>query len=201
MKRFSERIGKKQFRSIVQKEEIDEILKNYLWNGLLNFIFNKFQEKYWRDVGSTQRKFGQQLWMHFFNQRMDEFPNNGMELFVKLKNFFFQCQWFEIYDLIEFTITKYEPEKYENDNSVEQLIAYTNYTLKRELSAYRIVNYTVTEITSAEEITSIEESLQIDDKYNPVKEHLRRALELYSDRKNPDYRNSIKEAISSIESL
>jgi hypothetical protein len=31
--------------------------------------------------------------------------------------------------------------------------------------------------------------------------HLHRALELLSDRKNPDYRNSIKESISAIESL
>jgi len=201
MKRFSERIGKKQIRQIIQKENVDEILKNHLWNGLLISIFNKFKMKRWRDVGSTTKSFCQRLWMHFFNKRMDEYPNNGGDLFSEIKRFFFECQWYEIYDLIEFTINNYQPEKWENDNSIEKLIYYTNHTLKRELSAYRIVNHTITEITSNEEIASIEESLHIEDRFKPVKEHLKRALELFSDRKNPDYRNSIKESISAIESM
>lgn len=37
--------------------------------------------------------------------------------------------------------------------------------------------------------------------YDPVKRHLSRSLTLLSDRKNPDYRNSIKEAISAVEAL
>lgn len=36
---------------------------------------------------------------------------------------------------------------------------------------------------------------------DPVRAHLRRALELLSDRASPDYRNSIKESISAVESL
>lgn len=35
----------------------------------------------------------------------------------------------------------------------------------------------------------------------PVNEHIRRALELFSDRKPPDYRNSIKESVSAVESI
>ena len=35
----------------------------------------------------------------------------------------------------------------------------------------------------------------------PVHAHLRRALELLADRNTPDYRNSIKESISAVESL
>lgn len=71
--------------------------------------------------------------------------------------------------------------------------------LEKELSAYRFVSRQITEITSKEEIGVIEEALQIPIK--PVKEHLGRSLELFADRKNPDYRNSIKEAISAVESM
>lgn len=46
----------------------------------------------------------------------------------------------------------------------------------------------------------LEEALN-DDDCPVVKTHLRRALELLSDRENPDYRNSIKEPISAVESL
>ena len=34
-----------------------------------------------------------------------------------------------------------------------------------------------------------------------VRQHLKRSLELLSDRKNPDYRNSIKESISAVEAI
>ncbi|MHC4308090.1 MAG: AbiJ-NTD4 domain-containing protein, partial [Planctomycetota bacterium] len=40
-----------------------------------------------------------------------------------------------------------------------------------------------------------------DTKYEGVNAHLKRALELLSDKKNPDYRNSIKESISAVESI
>ena len=37
--------------------------------------------------------------------------------------------------------------------------------------------------------------------YRPVSEHLARALQLLGDREQPDYRNSIKESISAVESM
>ena len=40
-----------------------------------------------------------------------------------------------------------------------------------------------------------------DDRFAGVNAHLGRAMELLSDRTNPDYRNSIKESISAVESL
>jgi hypothetical protein len=46
----------------------------------------------------------------------------------------------------------------------------------------------------------IEKALE-DKDFPGVATHLRRALELLSDRESPDYRNSIKESISAVESL
>ena len=40
----------------------------------------------------------------------------------------------------------------------------------------------------------------IDSPYQSVKIHINKALALYSDRKKPDYENSIKESISAVES-
>jgi hypothetical protein len=56
-------------------------------------------------------------------------------------------------------------------------------------------------VTSESEIESIEESLSATEKLKPVNEHLTVALSYLSDRQSPDYRNSIKEAISAVESL
>jgi hypothetical protein len=57
----------------------------------------------------------------------------------------------------------------------------------------------ITKITDEQEVAEIE--LALEKARGPVRTHLRRALELLSDRETPDYRNSIKESISAIESL
>jgi len=55
--------------------------------------------------------------------------------------------------------------------------------------------------TSEEEIAAIEQALAVPDSLKPVREHLKQSLTLLADKTNPDYRNSIKESISAVESL
>ena len=73
----------------------------------------------------------------------------------------------------------------------------------RELSAYRFVGENITAITDETEIKAIEETIEMarETKLTGVREHLKTALSMLSDRKNPDYRNSVKESISAVESL
>jgi hypothetical protein len=78
-------------------------------------------------------------------------------------------------------------------------IYYINDEFKRLNFAYRIVNDQIVEVTSEEEISTIESALN-----NPsvsIRTHLQTALELLSKRPNGDYRNSIKESISAVEAL
>jgi hypothetical protein len=97
------------------------------------------------------------------------------------------------YNFIEFVV---ENNPYDNDGAFAQAC---NSALTKEMSAYRLVDGKITRITEEEQISEIEEAINIAN--GPVRTHLRRALELMSDRKTPDYRNSIKESISSVESL
>jgi hypothetical protein len=76
-----------------------------------------------------------------------------------------------------------------------------NGILKEEMSGYRFVSGHIVEITSEQEIKTIEQALGLADSLKPVREHLSQSLTLLSDRKTPDYRNSIKESISAVESL
>lgn len=83
----------------------------------------------------------------------------------------------------------------------ERVTSLLNYSLEKEFSAYRILNNNIVEITSDVEINEIETAINSAENSNSTKQHLSRALELLSDRKTPDYRNSIKESISSVEAL
>ena len=76
-----------------------------------------------------------------------------------------------------------------------------NISLKEELSAYRFVDGKITPITSEEEIQSIEEAISNSNQFKPVRIHLQTAIDLFANKINPDYRNSIKESISAVESI
>ena len=103
-------------------------------------------------------------------------------------------KWYEVYDFIEFAANNF-PDKETNKKFMETC----NSILEAELSAYRFVGNEITQITSKEEIAEIDEALG--SPIPVVNVHLQNALKLLSDRKAPDYRNSIKESISSVEAI
>jgi hypothetical protein len=66
---------------------------------------------------------------------------------------------------------------------------------------YRLVSGVLVASTSDTEVSTLGEALTNTTELEAVNKHLHRALELLSDRKSPDYRNSIKESISAVEAL
>lgn len=75
-----------------------------------------------------------------------------------------------------------------------------NILLERELSAYRFIGNHLIKNLNDIEVSEIEKTLKVD-KYIGVKIHINEALKLISNKKSPDYRNSIKESISTVESI
>ncbi|MFT4961767.1 MAG: hypothetical protein ACI92Z_002861 [Paracoccaceae bacterium] len=66
------------------------------------------------------------------------------------------------------------------------------------MSAYRLVDSQLTPITNEIELAEIE-AAQNQISSVSVSSHINAAVELYSNREKPNYRNSIKEAISAVE--
>ena len=122
-------------------------------------------------------------------------PPIGERCFLKTRAYFFDCSWFEVYDFIEFVAKNHMHDTDFKDGFTRAC----NQLFEKEMSGYRFVDGLVTRITEAQELDEIQEA--IDEGQGPVSQHLRRALELLSDRTAPDYRNSIKESISGVESL
>lgn len=195
--RFSQRIGKTPIKTILQIESIDDELKNRLWNVVVEDFFNKFE------LYSSYGKFSSNsiiayVWKEFFNKTMDDKPShNWVQRYCK-KWFFDTAEWYEIYDFLEF-ITEIEYQAYEGRS--QEFKDACNFSLEKELSGYRIIGENISKITDKEEIKSIEEALTDTDKWKSVNTHLKTALENFTNRKAPDYRNSIKESISAVEAL
>ena len=128
---------------------------------------------------------------------IDNYVTNSKQLLTASKHFlwfrdeFLELEWFSVYDLLELLSRHYNSEN---------LNAEINIVLAREFSGYRLINGTITDVTDKQEIEMLENALN-DENLPNVKAHLQRALELLSDKRNPDYRNSIKESISAVESI
>ena len=104
--------------------------------------------------------------------------------------------WYGVCDFIEFVLSNFPFSSQERDSFRDAC----NFWLEREMSAWRVVGNTVARLTSDEEIEAVDAACVLEDSFAPAATHARAALTLLSDRKSPDYRNSIKEAISAVES-
>ena len=133
------------------------------------------------------------LWSDYFKKPVDTRPYGGDAILTIIREYFFSCEWNEVYDFLEFIVSEHE-------DSRPRLADFLNGLLERELSGYRFVSGHLIDVTNQEEIRMIEEAAR-DSKFPGVSAHIECALELYSDRENPNYRNSIKESISAVESI
>lgn len=185
---FSQRKGLKPIKKAFQIDSMDDDLRNKLWNIVSEHLQlgRLLQTPFWREnpeVSGTIKK----LWHNYFKKPLDTIPDYGNSIAQAIRSYFFGCKWNEVYDFIEF-ITNKSP-RYKD-------FEIYNVVLEQEMSGYRLVNGQFSEITTEEEIQEIEEAIN---KNSSATEHLKTALKFLSDRKSPDYRNSIKESISAVE--
>jgi AbiJ N-terminal domain 4 len=193
MKTFSQRKGLKPVSEVIQVDSMNDDLRNSLWNALDVTLWSSSEYLYKQHAPPGIVPFSRSLWFQYFKQPLDSIPNHSTEVLNLIRELFFKWAWFEVYDFLEFVVNHYQPSK-------PRLAEYFNEILERELSAYRFVSGHLTDITDAQELEMLELALS-DSKFAGVTAHLQRALELYANRENPDYRNSIKESISAVESI
>lgn len=194
--RFSQRKGLNPVRIDIQRDGIDAPLRNRLWSGLCVIVFEA-SESAWRfKYGGDPDVISTQLWLHFFDRPIDEKPRDGLSgLKENIRNWFMKTEWYEVYDFVQ-AVAELLTEAH-----LAVFAELMNSFLEQDLSAYRIVGSQVADITSQEEIEAIEAALRDAGPLVGVRTHIEAALELLSDKKSPDFRNSVKEAICAVESM
>lgn len=194
--RFSQRIGMQSIKTALEKEDLSTELRNSLWTLILELIINaRSNLKSNGESHSDLSKYFRGLWINFYKWPIDDLPSSSGVVDNRfatqiIREWFFKTDWYLVLDFIEFS-AKFNPNFAKTCNNF----------FEREFSAYRFVDENIVEINSKEEILEIETAIKNSDKFSPVKTHLKTALNMLADRKNPDYRNSIKESISAVESL
>ena len=129
--KFSERLGYKPVKEQLQIDSIDIELKNSLWS----IYFERFLEPMQNGPHDpTLAKFCRTLWFEFFKLPLDTLTIyiygtnevNEKWIFPHLRKYFYnnERQWYEIYDLLKFSI------KFASNDFIEL----TNSVLEREIS-------------------------------------------------------------------
>lgn len=195
MKSFSQRMGLKLISTDFQVNEINDNLRNCLWNILDARIWrsqhfmtfsNPFEHKEGRMVA-----FSQEMWHRYFKLPMDEIPSDDTRVLGNIRDYFFGAKWYEVYDFLEYIIST---------KVTVNLQRSINQVLKEELAGYTCIDGVFTSVTDECEVSALETALN-DTKFSAVTEHLKQALEHMSRKENPDYRNSIKESICAVECM
>ena len=199
MPRFSERYGYKPIRQAIQRDSLDEPTRTLLWNYLKVVLWDEWEPyRYgWTNHSSYVNHLMRRFWVHHFNASLDNLPTfDPMEAdgaYAILKRHFMECKWFEVFDCLEFIV-----ENWFGGNTRE-LAAGLNSILEKQLCAFRFLGDKIAPITDESELAAIDQAATSSP--DAVRRHLARAVELLSDRHSPDYRNSVKEAVSAIEAL
>lgn len=192
--KFSQRIGLTTHIKQIQLDDIDTDLRNCLWNAFKLCIMDIISEQ-------EAKNFSIALWATYFKLPLDTKPYNKDNLNKNIRQYFFECKWYEVYDLIEFCL-KLNSLNFRYDKP--KFSVYCNSILEKEFSGYRIIDDNIAPISNKEEVNEIENSIEITSNYtalNGANIHIKEALVKLSDKKNPDYRNSIKESISAVENV
>ncbi len=195
---FSKRYGHTPAEKVFQRESVSQELRTALWNVLNLYIWDRWEHYRYGWTHESERINGliQRVWLYLFNADVDHLPSfhrsdSRKGAYDILKEHFFGCKWYELFDLIEFMAK-------DRDSFISsELAKILNETLERENSAYRLVGQEIMEVTDKNQIAAIQKALEVP--VPPVRAHFSAAMSLLTDRAQPDYRNSIKESISAVE--
>ena len=133
MKTFSERKGLKPISKIIQIDSMTTELRNSLWNALDIAFWSKPDFVHGAYGPPQINDFSWLLWSDYFKKPVDTRPYGGDAILTIIREYFFSCEWNEVYDFLEFIVSEHE-------DSRPRLADFLNGLLERELSGYRFVS-------------------------------------------------------------
>lgn len=124
---FSERMGITEVRTALQVNGMNDDLRNSLWNTLDRYVWKREGFVYKTYGEPDIMSFSEVLWANYFKRPVDERPNYAHEVLQRIRGYFFNAEWYEVYNFVEFSLilTRLEPFR--------DLPKYFNRVLEREI--------------------------------------------------------------------
>lgn len=201
---FSDRRGIKPLNTKMQLDELDKrtrigianLLREWYDDGKFAQYRSDFCERLLKDI---YFEFVDDQARYIIRYQNNDFIESYIYLPISANSYD------EVLTVVEY-VTNYflqwQMSQHQKDVLYYDLIDYKteiNELFQREYVGYRFIDGEITPISDDIEVAEIEKSLDIE--FQGCKSHIKKALGFLSDRENPDYKNSIKESISAVESI
>jgi hypothetical protein len=193
-KSFSERLGIEEASPMLQTDSMNTELRNSIWNMLYTLFENR--NDYWIPLAKW-------IAQHFRKFPVDELPVYDIQCRAWIKDYFYSLPWNKTYEFIEFIVNNYESILQYPSIRHDKLEIMFNYVFEREMSGFRFIANELAPISNPAETQEISSAIEITSRIglDGAHHHLKSALSLFAKKPDPDYRNSIKESISAVESI
>lgn len=203
MDKFSDRYGYTKHRDAYQLEEMDGALRIALYNAVYQFLHECNDESIEIDA------LVQDMWDEYSHKPLDAAPTSFSGIIRYLHEVFGKRDWYEPYNALEFIAANidylypveyaYTGSRFDYDELTHDFNDMVNQALEREMSGYRMISGKIIPITNEGELWSLRESVSTTGPYSGVAAHIQSAIDHLSAKPEPDFRNTIKEAISAVE--
>lgn len=198
--KFSQRMGITAIKTGFQADSLDKDLRTRLWNALYaNLLIRTENTNSWSLKKNNQLII--LIWTDFFMHTADQLSVrfNRIEpdsLIKYMKQWMLEAEYYQVFDLIEYIIPVIEEVE---PKAVIPFMNDCNKALEKEGAVYRVVERKVIRIMAGTEVKALEQAAQGATAGEPVNIHFIKALELLAERKAPDYRQAIIEALAAID--
>jgi len=169
-------------------------------------LYNAFYESYFENIHGETDSYGyfiensnlfhtwKTLWKEYFKGDLGYFDPSLSSMKDVIKGNFLGKEWWKCPEVIEEFL-----KLCSNEAPYDKFEHECNRVLESEKAELRLIKKRFVKLTSDIEIKEVKDALS--NPLNEVRAQLQLALDKFSDRNSPDYRNSIKESISAVETL
>lgn len=210
---FSDRNGINKVSTEIQVKEFDERTRTAFGNFFLKLIKGEFY------IDNFGEFFTEDICEEFFKCLISDVYCESLVDFYYLPQYkeekykeylapiITKGSYAEILTLLEFLAdfsSRYDVDQFGyrqmyGVNIKRSIVQEINRIFEYEFVGYKFVGDIITPITDETEVKEIETGLSVE--FGGCRSHIQKALAFLSDRENPDYKNSIKESISAVESI
>lgn len=196
---FSDRNNLQKFNTELQIKNFDKRTRTLFVNTLHEWIFERYKHH--------KTDFFKKAIKEVFSEIVDEdmiwrIQYRSEEIFGEyIEEIIINDKYDAVLTLIEYTTLYYQSCDKEGEFYRERynFIMEMNTVFQQEFVGYRFIGDIIVPISDQIEVETIQ--IAVKNPFDGCRVHLQKALVLISDRENPDYKNSIKESISAVESI
>lgn len=192
--RFSQRIGKTEVQTTIQKGTMSDSFENRL-NNLIDDIHKHIVKR------GFYRNFDEECCNHFGWRLTEDFRRNGA---LRHLRFYHASNVMFLYDMVEFLVLYCRTMEQGNCVIIEsiEIIKRFNNIFELEKSAYKLDgNGQLIPIIDEMELKELNKGNDSSRPYPNVYGHLKKARNFFSDREQADYDKAIVESIHAIEAI